>query len=182
MGIFVRTGVTDAKTMGSSLDKPTAPFGGDPKYSTGLTIAKDDAAVVKRINDAVAEVTSKAASTLWAGKRPSRSPIKDGDTCSQDYLHGTIILNAKTKRSPQLYHLDGSPARAEEFEGGATVNADLCFFAYNFRGTVGIGVGLDRLTLVKPAERDDPASTASSQTPTTQPAGSLAEENWDFLS
>ena len=158
-----------------SLDKPTAQYGGEPRYHSGFMVPKSDTKTIQSMREAVKKATEDAVNSTWGGQRPAKlnDPIKDGDAKSFDYMHGHYIIDAKTKNSPRLNHLDGSPASADEFQSGATVQAELSIFAYNHKGlSMGLGVGIERIWLVKPSDlRADDNNVAPVQ----------AENNWSFL-
>ena len=180
MAIKFETG-PDVQLLKPSLDKATAPYGGEPRYHSGFMIPKNDTKTVQAVRDAVKKATEDAVKSIWNGQRPARlnDPLKDGDTKGFDYMKGYLIVDAKTKNLPRLFHLDGTQASPDEFQSGATVQAELSIFAYNHKGlSMGLGAGIERIWLVKSSDLQDDDDNVA---PVQAERNKADSDDWSFL-
>lgn len=124
------------------------------KYSVCLLFSKKDklllAKVQKKIQTAIA-----AGKDTFKGKKPTKMPLRDGDEKDGDSAYeGHWFLNANSDNPPGILGPDKEPIiNKDEFYSGCYGYASINFYAFNQRGNVGIGVGLNNLLKLKEGER-----------------------------
>lgn len=145
--------------------EPKAPRGSTKAvYSGSILIQKTDAKTLADLKKCVeaAIVLGVEKCKGWNGKRPDPSilvyPWHDGDKERKDdeNYKGVIFLNAKSERKPGLMD-NGTPPQPitnpDDFYSGCYIRAFLSFYAYEFMGKKGIGVGLQHLQKVDDGPR-----------------------------
>jgi hypothetical protein len=130
--------------------KPQTNDDGVIKYSVKLLIDKKDFSTVKKIKKAMkaAEVTGAA---VLKGKKNIQLPLHDGDEKEGDgSTEGMWILNAKSDQQPGIVDKNKEEIIDQrEFYSGCYGYASINFFAYNKKGNVGVGVGLNNVMKTK---------------------------------
>ena len=137
--------------VGPTLDEYTKDTRNADKYSTAITFAKDNKALLEASRKAIEAVAEEATKTTWGGKQPRDiyACLRDGDHDRPDntLFADKFFCNAKTSKTPVLLTSDGQPADASAFVTGTPVRAEISFYGYNYMGRIGVAVGLERLWL-----------------------------------
>ena len=136
---------------------------GDSTYSVCLLIPKDSPEV-PAIKAAIAEEyrSIKAKYPKLAGKDPKtwNNPLRDGDEEKDgEEYKGCYFLNAKRKESQGApIVIDGKKqyiTDKNEVYSGCYGNVAVSFYAYEFTGKYGVGVGLNGIQKTADGERLD---------------------------
>jgi len=128
--------------------QPALDPAGKPKY--GLTMLFPVGADLSKLKQAAAW----AATEKWGDKlkdlnfaKRLRSPFRDqGEKEYEGYVKGAIFINATAQQKPGLVDAQVQPIIEEsQFYSGCYAIANVNFFAYEQKGNVGIGCGLNNV-------------------------------------
>lgn len=137
------------------LFKPYAHIPGqEEKFQATILIPKTDADTVAKINRAIEEAKNRGIADKWAGVCPPvvAIPVYDGDGVRPsdgmpfgDECKGHFVLTASAKKDypPEVVDMSRNPIlNQSEVYSGMYAYVNINFYAYNFAGKKGIGVGL----------------------------------------
>lgn len=130
--------------------------GGKEKYSISILIPKSDKKQLAKIKAAIDEAYKEGVKTKFNGKEPKKwkNPLMDGDTerDTEEY-EGHYFINANSDTRPDIVDRKGKEILDKsEFYSGCYGRASVNFYAYNFNGTMGVGVGLNNLQKLEDGE------------------------------
>lgn len=126
--------------------EPRSINGGNLRYSVSLIIGKDDKKTISDINSAILQAEKEGISR-FGGRIPGnlKLPLRDGDMerPEDDAYKNSFFLNANSKDRPQVVDRDLKPIeRQDEFYSGCYGRASIIFYAFNYKGSKGIGCRL----------------------------------------
>lgn len=134
--------------------KPRKNDDGKEKYSVSLLIDKSDKKTKKKIDRAI-QAAIDAGTSVFKGKKNIKKPLRDGDKDREGdgAYEGMYFLNANSDTQPGILNSQKEEILDQkEFYSGCHGFASITFFAYNQKGNVGIGVGLNHLMKSKDGE------------------------------
>jgi len=131
--------------------------GGVKKYSVCVLIPKTNTEQIAKINAAINAALEEGIKKL-GGKIPTvfKNPLRDGDLERPDNEEcvGMMFFNANSTNPPGLFDAERNAIMdANEFYSGCYGRASVDFYAYNYNGTKGVAVGLNRLQKLEEGER-----------------------------
>jgi hypothetical protein len=161
MATTVTTG--EVRLSYCNLTQPKAQPGQEPKYSVLVLIPKTDLQTKATIDAAIQEATQTAIAGKWNGTAPQvvPNPIHDGDGLKStgdpygDECKGHWVFNcsAKADRKPRVVDLNLQDIiDPSEIYSGMYGRVNVNFYAYNFNGKKGIGVGLNHVQKTRDGE------------------------------
>jgi hypothetical protein len=121
------------------------------KYETGFIIDKSED--ISHLQKEVDRILKEEFPKLKSVSQLKHQPIKDGDADGK--YPGSWFIKAKSTRKPKVVDYDPKHAMEDEDEiyGGQNAKISINFFAYDAKGTKGIGVGLGNVQILRGGER-----------------------------
>lgn len=186
----------DVRASYMAVFEPKDSFGdGNLAYSCTLLIPKKNKELVKQIERAV-EAAKQAA--IKAGKFTAaqaklatfKHPMRDGDlereanpdSRGAEY-EGMFFVNARNTKPVGCVDSKVQPIPAESQEAyysGWWINADVNFYGFNRKGSVGIACGLNNVMFVRSDERLDGRQNATDAFAGMEVDGDDAPDSPDF--
>jgi len=135
--------------------KPKLNDDGKEKYSISILIDKSDKKQKKKIDAAIQAAIEAGATVLKGKKKGLKLPLRDGDEDREGdgAYENCWFLNANSDQQPGILDEHKNEILDErQFYSGCYGYASINFFAYNRKGNVGVGVGLNHLMKTKAGE------------------------------
>ena len=149
--------------------EPKANPSGKLVYSVSSLIPKDNASLVREINEAIEQAIAYGVGINKFSKAQVaslRRPLRDGTQEAEAGNRGPeykdhFFINASSVTKPGIVGPDGKPIfDPESFYSGCFGYIDVNFFPYNTSGNRGIGVGLNNIMMKKEGPRLDGRQSA----------------------
>lgn len=132
--------------------------GGTKKYNVSILIPKEDAATLKKVNDAIAAAIEIGIDKVGKNGKPApnlKMPLRDGDIDRPDdeTYANHFFINTNSTKKPGIVDKDLEEIMSkDEFYSGCYGRASITFYAFNAGGNRGIAAGLNNLQKLEDGE------------------------------